>query len=539
MGATRRETLPCLALAAPLLALTCHAAWAGEIRGVIVDRENGALVPARLYIANSAGELFHAESADSAGSAVPYHRQRSDQSVETHTTLSAHRFKVELPPGVYTLTAERGKEYLPQTQTARVDAGAAEVEIGLQRWANMAEQGWYSGDTHVHRSVEELPNVLLAEDLNVAFPLTNWVTAAYTPPSRGDKNSPPVEPRLVEVDATHVFYPLNTEYEIFTVDGERHPLGAIFGLNHRNLLPHGAPPVRAIAEQVHREGGLLELDKHNWPWSMMLVPIMEVDLYELTNNHLWRAPFHFTGWGEQPAEYMNIEQREDGFTEAGWIDFTFENYYALLNSGYRLRPTAGTASGVHPVPLGFGRVYVYLGDEFSYDRWIAGLNEGRSFVTTGPMMDVRLNGELPGATFRESGDKAFRLKGTVRSANLLTRIEVVAAGKVVSTLNPQNRRNEAGAYLTEIDERLSFPSSSWLAVRCFESRDGRLQFAHSGPFHIEVEGKPLRPRREQVDYLVQRVEDQIERNRGVLSEAALAEYRSALEAYRGLEVAPE
>ena len=47
---------------------------------------------------------------------------------------------------------------------------------------------WYSGDTHVHRTLDDLPNLLLAEDLNVGLPLTYWVTTAYTPPGSGDKN---------------------------------------------------------------------------------------------------------------------------------------------------------------------------------------------------------------------------------------------------------------------------------------------------------------------------------------------------------------
>lgn len=81
-----------------------------------------------------------------------------------------------------------------------------------------------------------------------------------------------------------MIYPLNTEYEIFTVGDKRHTLGAIFALNQKTVLTDGVPPVRQIAEQVHREGGLLELDKHNWPWSMMLVPVMKVDLYELTSD---------------------------------------------------------------------------------------------------------------------------------------------------------------------------------------------------------------------------------------------------------------
>ncbi len=68
--------------------------------------------------------------------------------------------------------------------------------------------------------------------------------------------------------------------------------------------------------------------------------------------------------GDAP-EGWNIETDADGFTEWGWIEFGFKTYYALLNCGFKMRPTAGTASGVHPVPLGFGRVYVQLPGGFS------------------------------------------------------------------------------------------------------------------------------------------------------------------------------
>lgn len=80
---------------------------------------------------------------------------------------------------------------------------------------------------------------------------------------------------------------------------------------------------------------------------------------------------------------MKIELGSKGLTESGWIDYGFQNYYALLNCGFRLRPTAGTASGVHPVPLGFGRVYVNLPDGFSYDSWMESLGAGRTFGNPG------------------------------------------------------------------------------------------------------------------------------------------------------------
>src|SRR5262249_35634854 len=155
--------------------------------------------------------------------------------VEMHTTLSAHPFVAELLPGKYTLTVERGKEYLPIEREVEIGDQAVHVVLGLKRWINMADLGWYSGDTHVHRTMEELPTAMLADDLNVAFPLNYWVTKSDTPPSLGDKSRLGIEPKLIEVTPRNVIWPLNTEYEIFTVGEKRHTLGAVFGLGHRSV----------------------------------------------------------------------------------------------------------------------------------------------------------------------------------------------------------------------------------------------------------------------------------------------------------------
>ncbi|MDA2925691.1 CehA/McbA family metallohydrolase [Acidobacteria bacterium AH-259-G07] len=505
------------------------------LRGAITDAKTGELLPARVYIQSRDGHFFFARSADDEGSAVEYHKQRSAKSVEMHTTLSPHPFIALLPPGQYKLTVERGKEYLPHSESVELKEEPVSITVKLKRWINMERLGWYSGETHVHRSLDELPNLMLAEDLNVALPLTYWVTKAYTVPDRGDKNSRPVMPEIIRVDPMHVIYPMNTEYEIFTVGGTRHTLGAVFALNHRQVLEHGAPPVGLVAQQVHRQGGLLELDKHNWPWSMMLVPVMQVDLYELANNHIWRTEFHFSDFGEEPPPYMEVERHEGGMTEKGWIEFTFENYYALLNCGMRLRPTAGTASGVHPVPLGFGRVYVHLENGFSYDNWIKGLDQGRSFVTTGPMLAVKLNDRWPGYSFRQAlqDRPAYHLTGWAKSARPLSKIEIVSAGSVLRTLSPVNQEMASGGYESPIDVSFEISDSTWIGVRCYEPTEaGRVRFAHTAPFFIEVPGKPLRPRHEQIDYLIQRVKSQLARNEGVLSEDALKEFREALSAYQ-------
>src|SRR5438034_10556715 len=71
-------------------------------------------------------------------------------------------------------------------------------------------------------------------------------------------------------------------------------------------------------------------------------------------------------------------------------------YYKFLNCGFKLPGSAGTASGVKPVPLGYDRVYVKLSGPFSYDGWFRALKAGRSFATNGPMLFLTVNGNEPG-----------------------------------------------------------------------------------------------------------------------------------------------
>ena len=97
------------------------------------------------------------------------------------------RSSLTLPPGKYTITVERGKEYLPETRVVTVGKEPVELRFKLRRWIDMAARGWYSGETHVHRSAEELPTLVLAEDLNVAFPLSYWVTEAFASPKTARK----------------------------------------------------------------------------------------------------------------------------------------------------------------------------------------------------------------------------------------------------------------------------------------------------------------------------------------------------------------
>ena len=535
-----------------LLASCFHPLVAAEFTGTVVDHDTGEPVAARVYVSDARGQWLFVESASPDGSALPYREQwvPTPGAAEKHTTISAHPFRVELEPGRYTITIERGKEYLPLTETVTLDDRPQDNVFRLKRWIDMASRGWYSGETHVHRRIEELPNVMLAEDLNVVFPVTFWTIDAFAAPglepSTLRRQGPsPFGPRddrgpgIIRIDPTHVMFPRNTEYEIFSVGDKRHVLGAVFILNHESPFREGMPPVGPIAAQAHRQGALLDLDKHNWPWSMMLVPIAKVDLYELANNSVWRTRFSFRSSQTAPAPYMNVETDAGGMTEWGWLNFGFENYYALLDCGFRMQPTAGTASGVHPVPLGYSRVYVHVGDRFDAEAWIDGLRAGRSFVTTGPMLSVTLNERHPGHVFQqtEAQEQRYRLRGEAISARALDRIEIVVNGRIHQTFAPSDDRSQqrtsAPAHTTRFEAMIPVEESCWVVVRTFQfGPDRRVRFAHTAPWHIEVAGRPVRPRKQETDYLIGRIRDEIKRNENLLPTAAMEEYHEALRIYQ-------
>lgn len=534
------------------------------VEAVVTDAATDKLVPARVTIRSAEGTWYFPKSADVKGSAIRYERRSgfNPNCIEMHTTLSAHPFRVELPPGRYTITVERGKEFFPESRTIDIPDRVAAAEkpdpeqrgkptpplrltIPLRRWIDMASLGWWSGDAHNHRQPAELPNVMLAEDVNVGLPMVQWTTESTVPPSvstrnfRGDFGREPIA-----LDDTHVWYPRNTEYEIFKTGDKQHTLGAILIVNHREPLDLPTFPLRAIAERARSEGALIDLEKHNWPWSIAVVPLLNVDLFELGNNHHWQTEYGIKGWAEPAAAYMGL--RGNGTdTELDWTLYGFQTYYALLNCGFRLRPTAGTANGVHPVPLGFSRVYVQLDEPFSYEAWMRGLGAGRSFVSTGPMLLVQLDGKWPGhlspplsllgrGARGEASRKQIRLTGQAISERPLRSIECVANGRVIATIIPQNERTADGAYSTRLDTPLEIPiaDSSWVTVRCWEDRpNNRLRFAHTAPWHFPVEGRPNRPRREEIDWLISRVKGEIHRNRDVLPTAALDEFRQSLSTY--------
>jgi hypothetical protein len=123
----------------------------------------------------------------------------------------------------------------------------------------------------------------------------------------------------------------------------------------------------------------------------------------------------------------------------------------------------------------------------------------------------------------------------VRSEQDLESVELLVNGVVRERFEAQNRRTPEGARETVIRTVFTPDSTSWVAWRCFERLPGdRLRFAHTAAWRFVKGDEPMRPRREEAEWLVGRVKEEIQRSQSVVPEELMQSYRRALAVYESM-----
>jgi hypothetical protein len=237
------------------------------------------------------------------------------------------------------------------------------------------------------------------------------------------------------------------------------------------------PPPLKFVEQARRHKDVwIDAEKPFW-WDVpSWVASGQVDSIGLANNHMCRDRMSETeAWGKPRVAERFPPPRGNGF----WSQ---EIYYHLLNCGLRIPPSAGSASGVLPNPVGYNRVYVHLGRDLDHAKWWQGLRAGRSFVTNGPLLRVRAGGQLPGHVFTGPAGKEVRLEVTadLTSNDPVPFLEIIKDGEVERRV-PFREWSRAGTLGT-----LSFQRSGWFLVRAITDNPRTFRFASTAPYYVEV-----------------------------------------------------
>lgn len=465
------------------LCLAAPAALRGETEraGLLIEVTDGQgqPLPCRVHLADAEGQPQHGPT---------------DIFWKDHVVCRG-RQDFSLPPGRYRYAVERGPEWESLRGDVELKAGERRtVTLHPERLVDLAAEGWYSGDLHVHRPPNDMPLHLEAEQLNVAPTITWWNRKNLL------KDLEPGRQRLQQ--------PSPGRYYDYLAGEDEREGGALlfFGLDEPLPIEQATPeypsPMKFVAEARRRNPKLhIDIEKPFW-WDVPAwLASGQTDTMGIAHNHMHRSGvLADEAWG-RPRDPERLPP------PLGNGEWTQEIYTHVLNAGLRVPPSAGSASGVLPNPVGYNRVYVHLDGGMDYPRWWEGLKAGRSFVTNGALLRCRANGQLPGHVFRSPAGKplAIRLAGMLTTSERVPQLEIVQDGRVAGTIPRPG--NGSGAFTGEV----TFRESGWFMVRARTENRKTYRFAATAPFYVEVGDTPRRVSRRSARFFLDWANERIGR----------------------------
>ncbi|MHC4463313.1 MAG: CehA/McbA family metallohydrolase [Planctomycetota bacterium] len=454
----------------------------GLLKLSIVDETTGVQVPARVLIRDRFGK----DHIPTDSVVVPIAKDR--------WFVCSGQSRMRIPAGAISIRVERGTEYRPVIQTIKIKAGQTlGHKVKLERWINMREHGYVSGENHLHVPIDKLSAMLSAEDLDFGTTLSWW-------------NGPKME-ISGERGCVHDRQYSNDTISCSVCDAEvEHSWGAVYlvGLSKSVDIPSDRRRSNLPFVKSAREQSALVCYQAGWSREVLIDALLGyVDVVNVCNNNFHRYKY-------QPRQRYSNLLNVAGFpdypnTPEGMIQMNFETYYRLLNCGLRLAVGAGSATGAKTTPVGYNRAYVRAGSNPTLPEFLEAWRKGRNFVTNGPMIFLRTReNRLPGDTIiLPSRGGTVSLQVTAHSEQPLRSLELIANGRIVGKANIGPKQYEAKLSLS-----LPIKEGSWIGARCIEednflsdeqlsrySKGGslpeqpcRLRFAHTSPIYVTVGG---------------------------------------------------
>jgi len=372
-----------------------------------------------------------------------------------HTTGT---FRMELPVGRTELTVVKGFEYKPRSVQVEIKANdVSMVTVDLEPMTDMAAKGWYSGSTHVH--------------MNYAGNLHNTLENLMMMSDAEDQDI--VNEQVANKDNRIL------DYQFFVPGGGPHPVSTrdrllVVGQEYR-------PPFYGHVFMFGMDDHLISPFTTGYEGTGIesLYP-SNTDMFRKARKQgAWVGYVHAYGGEQDPLEGSlggakgAMVDAALGTTDAvEWSNAGRSGFfpmYAMWNNGLKVTAVGGedSISNLHQSKLvGSSRTYIYTGAQgLDMKAWFDGMRAGRAFVSTGPLVELTVDGKLPGETVELRAGGTVQIEARVRSITPLEKVLLVYNGTVVDEIVLQGDR-------TSLDYSKS------------------LEVTGSGWYHLRAEGKP-------------------------------------------------
>jgi hypothetical protein len=474
-----------------------------KLRFEVTD-QSGRQVPCRIHLSKN-GKPHKVDQ-------FPYWRDHFVCPGKAEISTGAGHYKWEI---------ERGPEFeRKQGQATLAPTDETIVKVVIKRIANLRNEGWVSGDLHVHRSIDDVELLMQAEQIDFAPVITWWN-------SRNLWRSKQLPQETTKRFDGHRLY------TVMAGEDEREG-GALlyFGLTRPlNLTAKSREfpsPMKFVGEALQRDKTVwIDIEKPFW-WD---VPVWlasgRMNSVGLANNHMCRSTVYSSeAWGKARDEIRLPKPLGNGY-------WTQELYYHILNSGLRLPPSAGSASGVLPNPVGYNRVYVQLKKSerksnensepsFTSGEWFAALAKGRCFVTNGPLLRVTVNAKPAGSILKIKNQQlAVKFDVQLTSLDRVPKLEVIHNGKVIHEVACSKELHQRKKF------SLTVKTPGWFLVRAITDNDKTFRFASTAAWYVESDKVKHHISKASAQFFLDWIDERISRIQSNVTDAN--ESRSVLE----------
>lgn len=419
--------------------------------------------------------------------------------------------QVDVPPGPVRVEVWKGLEFRPQAVTVEIAKGETRrVETTLASDASIAKAGYYSGDSHIHiarktdADDQTILDLLEAEDVHFASIL------AYNEPAGPYQG-------IMQTLAAPQFRGLGTDslrergdYHLLSGQEYRSSTYGHLNLYFRNDLvlenkkvdANNGPLYGVVARQTRDKGGFAFYCHGGYAQTD---PYAEIDADAIQGN------------------VDGVELLQFGiYRELGLAD-----WYRFLNIGYQF-PCLGASDYPACRWLADCRTYVKTTGTPSMRAWFEGAAAGRSFVTTGPLLLLDVDGKTPGDRIEKKGAGPHVVTAHIRvrcEVAPVTDVHLIVNGRVVGRFKvPANQSTDRWL---EFKKQIELKEPSWIAARAFSTAPSGSPDAdaHTNPVYVRIDGRAAYDRGS-LDVLMAKLDKQLvaQKKRRFNEKTALVDY---------------
>ncbi len=379
------------------------------------------------------------------------------------------RFSIELPQGPVDVEVVGGFDRRPYRARLEIERSTGRLELPLERTIDLHAGRWVTADSHVHFLS---PSTALLQAAAEDVDLVNLLAAQW-----GDLFT-----NVADLPFGSVADPAGRRMIVVGTENRQNMLGhlALLGA-HRPTGPlaSGGPPEGRLA-------GALDVLLADW-----------ADRCRAAGGLVVAAHFPLP-YAEIAADIVagKVDAIETQALSPGLDDPAVLEWYRFLNLGYRLPVVAGTDKMSAEVPVGAVRTYAHLLDDdgLTFDSWAAAVRAGRTFVTSGPVLELAADGREPGSVIQMASAGRLQVVARARAAQpVISQLELVVNGRVVAATSAAGGSSELS-----LNEPIDISAGAWIAARSRSSAEIRSAFttsmaAHTSPVYVEVQDSPLVP----------------------------------------------